>query len=139
MAVQPATRELETRPWKSLTILAVDDDALVLLNTVAMLEELGHKVFEAFSGEAALNVLRQNKIDLIVTDQAMPRMTGLQLAEAVEKERPGLPIILATGYAELPGETQIPYLKLNKPFTELQLAQIVNAVATRMPREKAVG
>ena len=68
-----------------------------------MLEDLGHTVREANSGEEALNILAEGaKIDLVVTDQAMPRMTGVQLAEAILAEQPNLPIILATGYAELP-------------------------------------
>jgi PAS domain S-box-containing protein len=132
IAVRPASNGRETGQPRTLTILAVDDDALVLLNTTAMLEELGHKVYEANSGEAALNLLRTNDIDLVITDQAMPRMTGLQLAEAIEKEWPGLPIVLATGYAELPRDARNAYPKLNKPFTEMQLAEIVDATGARM-------
>jgi hypothetical protein len=65
-----------------LTVLAVDDDALVLMNTVAMLEDLGHTVFEAYSGKGALDILRrEDSIDLVVTDQAMPKMTGTELAK----------------------------------------------------------
>ncbi|MFY9878426.1 MAG: PAS domain S-box protein, partial [Pseudolabrys sp.] len=59
---------------RPLTILAVDDDALVLMNTVSMLEDLGHAVFEAYSGKEALEILRrEDSIDLVVTDQAMPK------------------------------------------------------------------
>ena len=70
--------ESRTRP---LAVLAVDDDALVLMNTSAMLEDLGHTVFEAKSGQEALGILREEEIDLVITDQAMPHMTGAQLAE----------------------------------------------------------
>ena len=138
LAVPPSCRGPETGQSQSLAILAVDDDILVLLNTVAMLEELGHKVYEASSGEAALKVLRQNKIDLVITDQAMPRMTGLQLAQTIEKERPGLPVILATGYAELPYGTKIAHPKLSKPFNELQLAKILDEVGAQVGRDKLV-
>ena len=59
---------------RRLTILAVDDDDLVLMNTSAMLEDLGHAVLEAHSGVEALQILkREPAIDLLVTDQAMPR------------------------------------------------------------------
>ena len=119
---------------RKLTVLAVDDDALVLFNTVAMLEELGHEVHEASSGNAALTLLRQHKVDLVITDQAMPAMTGLQLADEIEKEWPGLKLILATGYAELPGGTTTSYPKLSKPFTELELAKILDSVSAKMPR-----
>ena len=63
-----------------LVVLAVDDDVLVRMGTAAMLEDLGHTVREANSGEEALKILAQGtKIDLVVTDQAMPRMTGVNL------------------------------------------------------------
>src|SRR6185437_12695991 len=72
---------IASRPLK---ILAVDDDALVLLNTTAMLEELGHSVREAYSAKDALDILREDSsIELLITDQAMPQMTGMQLAEIV--------------------------------------------------------
>jgi CheY-like chemotaxis protein/anti-sigma regulatory factor (Ser/Thr protein kinase) len=110
----------------SRVILTVDDDSLVSLNTVAMLEELGHKVFEASSGKQALNILRHEAdIDLLITDQAMPGMTGTELADAVRLERPDLPVIIATGYAELPANADTKLLKLSKPFRQHQLADAI--------------
>ncbi len=112
---EPATR--------SLGVLAVDDDPLVLLNTVAILEDLGHRVFEAQSGAQALDMLRREKaIELVITDQAMPHMTGAELARRISAEWPDLPIILATGYADLADAvTQLP--KLSKPFRQEELVQ----------------
>ena len=82
--------------------MAVDDDFLILTNTIAMLEDLGHIGIAASSGKEALDILRrEDSVDLVITDQAMPEMTGVQLAEAIKKEWPDLPVILATGYAEL--------------------------------------
>jgi PAS domain S-box-containing protein len=119
-AAPPAARR---RP---LTILAVDDDALVLANMRAMLEDLGHTVFAAFSGEQALEQLGNTPtVDLVITDQAMPRMTGSDLAKEVAKRRPGLPIILATGYADLPPGTDLP--RLSKPYRQDALAEAVVA------------
>ena len=65
------------------------------------------------------------RVDLVVTDQAMPGMTGSELIAAIRRERPDLPILLATGYAELPnGEgTGIP--RLNKPFLQAHLDQAI--------------
>ncbi|QDO96877.1 PAS domain S-box protein [Ferrovibrio terrae] len=115
-----------TRP---LTVLAVDDDRLVLMNTVAMLEEMGHTVLEATSGPQALEILRQHAtVDLLITDEAMPQMTGLQLAKTVRIERPNLPIILATGYAEVPRDAMLP--KLSKPFFQEDLARAVAAAVS---------
>jgi CheY-like chemotaxis protein len=107
-------------------ILAVDDDTLVLMNTNAMLEDLGHEVVEAHSAVEALTILKADpSIDLLVTDQAMPNMTGLQLAETARSLRPGLPIILATGYAELPPGADPDLERLAKPFTQAELARAV--------------
>ena len=110
----------------ALTILAVDDDPLVLMNTVAMLEDLGHTVFEVYSGKEALEILRQNdSIQLVITDQAMPEMSGTQLAEAIKLEWPDLTVLLATGYADrAPGEN-IALPRLTKPFLEDELAAAI--------------
>lgn len=114
---------------RPLVVLAVDDDGLVLMNTAMMLEELGHKVFEATSGKQALDILRREQaVDLVITDHAMPQMTGVQLATAIKDERPGLPIILATGYAELPPGSEIGLPKLAKPFRQQELSQAVSAI-----------
>ncbi len=110
----------------SLVVLAVDDDRLVLLNTVAMLEDLGHTVLEATSGKRALELIRrESSIDLVITDQAMPNMTGSDLAAAIRAEQPNLPIILATGFAELPPGADEGLPKLSKPFLQQQLAEVI--------------
>ncbi|SFB87073.1 PAS domain S-box-containing protein [Bosea sp. CRIB-10] len=119
---------MEPRP---LTVLAVDDDALVLMNTTALLEDLGHKVIEASSGREALSVLENNEIDLLITDHAMPQMTGAQLITEVGQRWPNLPVILATGYADLPAGAGAGVLRLNKPFWQADLEKAVCAAMTR--------
>lgn len=109
----------------ALCVLAVDDDPLVLMNTVMMLEDMGHTVCEAGSGTKALAFLAERSIDLIVTDQAMPQMTGSQLADIVRERWPEIPIVLATGYSELPPEARADLLRLSKPFGERQLEDII--------------
>jgi PAS domain S-box-containing protein len=112
---------------RRLRILAVDDDDLVLMNTAAMLEDMGHVVLEAHSGAQALQILnREDAVDLMVTDQAMPNMTGLQLAKAVRDLHPDLVVILATGYAELPPGANGSLGRLAKPFTQAELAEAVD-------------
>jgi PAS domain S-box-containing protein len=107
-----------------LRILAVDDDALVLTNTAEMLEELGHEVLQAASGAHALRLLaEQDKVDLVLTDYAMPAMTGAQLADAIEQHSPGLPVLMVSGYAELPPGAVAHLPKLAKPFREDELAR----------------
>jgi PAS domain S-box-containing protein len=129
-APEEVAEKLGTR---SLKILSVDDDALVLMNTVALLEDLGHRVLEAYSGAEALEIFRQEPdIDLVITDQAMPLMTGVQFAKTALAERPGIPFILATGYGELPAGAEIRMIKLNKPFRQGDLAaSIAQAIEAR--------
>jgi PAS domain S-box-containing protein len=112
---------------KSLVIVVVDDDQLVLTNTKAMLEDFGHTVIDAISGPAALEVIRKTPhVDLVITDQAMPQMTGMQLAAAIRVDWPNLPILLVSGYAELPSKTAFELPKLAKPFS---LDDLEDAVA----------
>jgi PAS domain S-box-containing protein len=128
IATPDVAEDGSVKPVKKLRVLAVDDDALVLMNSVAMLEDLGHDVVEAASGTQALRFLESGEqIDLVITDQAMPGMTGLQLAETVRKQHPNMPIVLATGYAELPAGADASMKRLAKPFTMAQLAEIVSA------------
>jgi PAS domain S-box-containing protein len=122
--VQDAPFEEASQPV--LRTLVVDDDPLVLVSTTAMLEHMGHITYKASSGTQALEILRQEgNIDLVITDQAMPSMTGLQLTETIHKRWPGLPVVLASGYAELPTEVaETPY-KLSKPFRLEDLRQAI--------------
>jgi CheY-like chemotaxis protein len=131
-AVAPAPRAMAPAPMprasRRLSVLVVDDDLLVLENTAAMLEDLGHAVVEARSGEEAMDLLRRTRtVDLIVTDYAMPGMTGLQLASAAAAERPGTVILLSTGYAELPSEARSILPRLSKPFDQTALAKAIEA------------
>ena len=108
----------------ALRILFVDDDALIAMSTVDLLEDLGHSVIEAASGEEALQVLEgSTEIDLMITDYSMPRMNGGELSMAARKLRPGLPILLATGYAELPEGSALDLPRLSKPYMQHQLAE----------------
>jgi PAS domain S-box-containing protein len=112
-----------------LTILVVDDDPLVLTNMTAMLEDLGHTVHEASSAREALLLLeRESGIELVLTDQAMPQMTGAELIGEIKRRRPRVPVILATGFAELPADVDpVQLVTLAKPFLQYDLAQAVSA------------
>jgi|SRR5262245_426136 len=136
-SAQPAAaaRPVPARSLRPLTILVVDDDALVLMNTVAMLEDLGHTVFEAYSGKEALEFLRrEDSIDVVVTDQAMPQMTGTELAKVIRSEWPDIPILLATGYADMTRRDDIGLPKLAKPFFQSDL--LAALVQMNPPRRK---
>lgn len=133
IAPAPAAPAKAVRP---LTILAVDDDALVLMNTVTMLEDLGHTVFEAYSGNEALEILRrEDSVDLVVTDQAMPKMTGIELAKVTRREWPDIPVLLATGYADRVRDDDIGLPKVTKPYMQRELA---DAIARMNPPRRKV-
>ena len=107
---------------RSAVILFVDDDPLIAMSTTEMLEDLGHRVIGVSSGLHALDIIRSGQqIDLMVTDHVMPGMTGLELAAASRQLRPSLPILLATGYAELPEGSQLDLPRLAKPYHQDQL------------------
>lgn len=108
---------------RSAVILFVDDDPLIAMSTTEMLEDLGHRVIGVSSARHALDIIRSEQpIDLMVTDHVMPGMTGLELAAASRQLRPSLPILLATGYAELPeGGPQLEIPRLAKPYHQDQL------------------
>jgi PAS domain S-box-containing protein len=128
------TDPINTKP-ASLVVLAVDDDALVLANIATMLEDAGYTVLQANSGLEALSVLRATpQVDLVVTDHAMPNMTGCELAEAIRVERPQIPVILASGYADLPAGAAAGIPKLPKPFRQSDLIDMVTATLTA-PKE----
>ncbi|MGU3494324.1 MHYT domain-containing protein [Xanthobacteraceae bacterium A53D] len=123
-----ADREETLVAPRARTVLVVDDDALVLENTSAMLEDLGHHVLLARSGEEALALLREQHVpELVITDQVMPGMTGLELAERIWTDRPDMPLILASGYADLPAGTWPHLPRLSKPFDQATLHQAVEA------------
>jgi CheY-like chemotaxis protein len=109
-----------------LEILLVDDDPLVLISTGAMLEDLGHHVVSAGDGHAALAFLAQGAcFDLVVTDMAMPDMTGIELAGNIESLYPNLPIILSSGFAEISLDLKTTLTRLPKPFDQSALARVI--------------
>jgi signal transduction histidine kinase/CheY-like chemotaxis protein len=121
-ASEPATPDHPAK--RRGVLLFVDDDFLISLSTASLLEDLGHTVIRASSGADALVVLRDGQaVDLMITDYAMPGMTGLQLAEEARRLRPDLPILLATGYADLPDQSTLELPRLSKPYQQRQLAE----------------
>ena len=131
-ALRPETTAVAEDPIDdspALTILLVDDDALVVTSTVSMLEDFGHDVIDADSGASALDILQDGRsIDLLITDYSMPKMNGAQLAMAARKLRPDLPILLVSGYAELPQGTDLKLPRLGKPYQPEQLAAEITKV-----------
>ena len=130
----PNAAALPMKQTRPLLVLLVDDEELVRIGTADMLADLGHRVVEAFSGTHALELLRTGaEPDLVVTDYLMPGMTGAELAEAIRRIRPSLPILLVTGYANLAGDQMANLPLLPKPFRQAELAARIAEMVSPVP------
>jgi CheY-like chemotaxis protein len=114
---------------KPVTILVVEDDAIVRMLIVDVLEELEYKVLEAQDKAEAMAFLSDNALSLglMMTDVGLPDGDGIQLAQDALLLRSGLPILIASGYAESvanPAGTEV----LGKPFSIDQLRDKVSAM-----------
>jgi PAS domain S-box-containing protein len=115
------------------TILVVDDDPLIAMSTVDMLEDLGHTVIEANSAKRALEILDAGQaVDLMMTDHAMPGMTGVELARIVRGRCPNMPVLLATGYADIPAGQMSNLPRLAKPYQQAQLRAEIDRLLERV-------
>jgi len=116
-------------------VLVVDDDNLVLAGTAALIDDLGHSSIEAHSGAEALATLAAGvQVDVVLTDHGMPGMSGLQLAQRIKDLYPQVPIVLATGYAELPAHpSTLGVVKLTKPCSQQEIAMAIHSALESRP------
>ena len=113
---------------RGLVVLLVDDEAVVRHGVGYMLRDLGHRTIEAASGEEALQLLaRTAGIGLLLTDYQMPGMNGVALATRVRELRPGLPILMMSGYAAS-DVASAGYARIAKPFRQGELAAAIDAL-----------
>ena len=116
------------------TILVAEDEPLVRAITARVLSRAGHTVVEAQDGEQAMEIVRRHEspIDLVISDVVMARLGGLELARRLASERPGIPLLLVSGYnrEEMPSpndsRSRIGFLR--KPFTPGELLEQVSAL-----------
>jgi CheY-like chemotaxis protein len=112
----------------------VDDEKRLIDSCSQMLERLGYTVVSGTSSIEMLETFRAqpDKFDLVVTDQTMPQMTGLQLAEQLLRIRPILPIILCTGFSENVTAQKAKEIGvrelLMKPFSTEDLARLIRCI-----------
>ena len=119
-----------TRPLaaKSQCILLVDDDELVRASGTSSLRRAGYDVVQAADGEEALALLdAAGPFDLMVTDYAMPGLSGQDLIDAVRRRKPRMPILMVTGYADN-GRESADVPRLQKPFLPAELVDRVQAL-----------
>ncbi|MBV9112051.1 MAG: response regulator [Hyphomicrobiales bacterium] len=124
----------EIREGRKGTILVVEDDPLIAMSTADMLEDLGHTVVEANSAKRALEILETGRsIDMMMTDQAMPGMTGVELVKLVRRKHPTMPVLLVSGYADLPAAQKALLPRLSKPYQQSQLKAEIDRLLESKP------
>ncbi len=131
MAPPPQSPGLPGRRIGSdVTVLLVDDDPAVRSTTAQLLRHLGYTVAEADSGAAAIGLLQAGPVpDVVLTDVAMPGMSGPELARRLQRDWPKLPVVFVSGYADpqsVAGGGQMKRL-VSKPFRPAELAAQLEA------------
>lgn len=97
-----------------LTILCVDDEDLPLALRKLVLEKQGYAVITAKSASEAMKILKDQPVDLVLTDQLMPGGTGTELTRSIKKGRPHMPVILISGVNEIPADARYADLFISK-------------------------
>jgi PAS domain S-box-containing protein len=121
-AAAPPPKEAKSQPkLPKLSVLLVDDHAEVRSTTAAVLEDSGHTVFQAANGAEALDLLKRQdcKCDLLISDYAMPHLSGTEFLREARELCPNVPALIITGYAEAEriGDRPEGVEILLKPFT----------------------
>jgi len=112
---------------EAVKILVVDDDPYLRDLLIETLSTIGYDTCSASDAGQALDVLKTNKVELVITDIKMPGMNGIALAETIRKEHPGLPLIFITGVFTPSIVKQIEGQPiLSKPFRIGQLEELIN-------------
>src|SRR5258708_1191638 len=108
------------------TVLLVEDNPDVATVSANLLEQLGYTVRRVADVEAALTEIERDGIDLVFSDIVMPgKMDGLALARHLKANRPGLPILLATGYSDAAANASGDFPILRKPYEIHQLSEAI--------------
>jgi len=124
-------------------VLLVEDEEIQLRSFEGMLQRLGYRVTSRRNGLDALAEFETHPddYDLVITDQTMPKMTGVQLAKALLEVRPSIPVILCTGYSEVIDAEEAKELGVRefvmKPFSVAQFSATIRKVLTPPPNSPA--
>jgi CheY-like chemotaxis protein len=114
-----------------ILVLVVEDEPLVRMNARDMFEDMGFEVIDAADGQEALEVLESRPdVDLIFTDCRMPRMTGPELATTAARRWPGLRIVLASAYHDMPRPR---WPLISKPYDGVTLERVVRRTLAIAP------
>lgn len=109
-------------------ILCVDDEPNSLVLRKLVLQKAGYEVVTANSAIAALDVLASSQVDLVLSDQLMPGLTGTELARQIKNRWPSLPVILISGVNEIPADAEFADLFMSKVEGPVMMCQNINDV-----------
>jgi CheY-like chemotaxis protein len=124
-------------PHGNQRILFIDDEEILAEMGRSMLERLGYNVVVQTDSTEALRDFAEHpdEFDLIITDQTMPKMTGVTLAEKLLQIRPRIPIILCTGYSDLVSEETARARGIRelvmKPLARKEMVEVIHRVLER--------
>jgi PAS domain S-box-containing protein len=125
-----STNTVTALPTGNERILLIDDEQSIVRMETESLEQLGYKVTPRTDSLHALEVFRASpdEFDVLITDYTMPKLTGIDLTDAIRRIRPNIPVILCTGFNEKVTEEVVAIRAvelLMKPFNIKQLAELV--------------
>jgi PAS domain S-box-containing protein len=132
----------EALPRGAERILLLDDEAVQVMSVRSMLQRLGYTVVALTDGREALSLFQADPqaFDLVITDQTMPHLTGVKLAKEILRLRPGLPIVLCTGYSEAVDAKEAHTLGIReflmKPYSVREMAETVRRALAGGPGKK---
>ena len=121
-------------PQPKSRILVVEDNVDSNEMLCELLRTLDHAADGVTSAEDALDMLKRQDFDILITDISLPGMSGIELAKRLAREQPGMKLIFASGYGmEIAKNLEFPVIVLPKPFDFLQLEDILNKLIQDLP------
>lgn len=120
----------------TITILVVDDEAMIRNLLEKILTKEGYKIILAKDGQEALDIINTKKVDIVISDMKMPRMNGLDLLKTLKRDRPEIGVVIMTGYGDtytvkdalLLGADEY----ITKPFKSYEMLMIVERTYWRI-------
>ncbi len=123
---------------REISILLVDDEEIILVGWQEELESAGYKVSTASSGKEAVEMVKQEKPDLVITDIVMPEMNGIEVCREVKKVHPEIEVVFVSGHPREIEKYQMEFIKLGgreeylrKPLFKNELIEIVNKITRK--------
>ncbi|MEW5924094.1 MAG: response regulator [Candidatus Zixiibacteriota bacterium] len=130
LPVRPIAGDIGRTVGKPLSILAIDDQAVILDLLAAMCQSLGYMIYTARNGRDGIRIFEDKRPDIVISDLAMPEISGWEVASRVKAIAPETPVIIITGWGVTVDEQKMKQVGvdflLHKPFRLEQLSQLIS-------------